>query len=152
RMSEQIGWGNTILVIIATAFIGASLLRRQGASILQQVQSSASQNQIPSDALAKGFMTFIGGVLLLTPGFLTDVFGLSLIFPLTQSFWKNYLMRQWKSGINSGRIHVVTQQGFGQRGGFGQQPPTQDPFQNRRMDSNVIDIDAVKSQTEDKKD
>ena len=152
RLSEGIGWNNTILVILGTAFIGAWLLRRQGASIFQKIQQSASQNQLPSEAIARGFFTFVGGLLLLTPGLLTDAIGLSLIFPLTQSFWKNYFMKQWQTGINSGRIHVVTRSS-----GFSRQPPFGAPHTSRtdappRFDSDVIDINAKKSQTTEKKD
>jgi UPF0716 protein FxsA len=152
RLSQSFGFGNTVLLVLATGVFGAWLLRQQGHSILMDLQKQGSQGQLPSEALVRGFFTFIGGVLLLTPGVLTDVIGLSLIFPLTQVLWKKYLMGQWERGIQSGQIHVFTQQDIHYQ-------RTKDPYQrnsdspgNRRssFDSSVIDIEA-RSTTVEKK-
>ncbi len=158
QLSDNIGFGNTILVVLGTGALGALLLRQQGASILMELQKQGSQGQLPTDAIARGFFTFIGGVLLLTPGILTDALGLSLIFPVTQLLWKKFFMGQWEKGIQSGSIRVFSSQGF-------RTPPqsSRDPFreenpfniyeeQRRRMDPTVIDVEARKSTTEKKKD
>jgi UPF0716 protein FxsA len=153
RMSDNIGFGNTVLVVLFTGVLGAWLLRQQGHSILMDLQKQGSQGQLPSDAIAKGFFTFIGGVLLLTPGILTDALGLSLIFPLTQMLWKKFFMGSWERAVKNGHIHVYTTGNF-------RTPPrqNQDPFrqetpfnlyeqQRRQMDPNVIDIKATSSKT-----
>ena len=159
RLSDNIGFSNTILLVLLTGIAGAWLLRKQGHSILMEIQQSSSQGHIPSDALAKGFFTFIGGVLLLTPGILTDGLGFSLIFPGTQILWKKYFMSQWESGIKSGNVKFYSN--FGQPGQNpfqGQNPfENQNPFetreqQQRRFDPNVIDIDAQSAETVDKKE
>jgi UPF0716 protein FxsA len=143
RLSHSIGWGNTLIIIFLTGLIGAALLRKQGHEILMQIQVSAGQNQLPSDALAKGLFTFIGGLLLLTPGIITDFIGLSLIFPLTQALWKKYFMLQWQNGIKAGKVKVYTP--------F--DPSSVYKPQNSRsaFDNEVIDIKASQSQTFDKK-
>ena len=151
KISDIIGGGETLLIIVFTGVLGAWLLKKQGASIFQEIQKSATQSQLPSEAIARGFFTFIGGVLLLTPGLITDALGMSLIFPLTQALWKRYFMKQWESGIQNGNIHVVTNRnGFGYRGGFGGAPQSRDT--QKRFDPNVIDVDVSSSQTVDKKE
>lgn len=156
RLSSNIGFGNTVLVVLATGVLGAWLLRKQGHSILMELQQSSMQNQLPSDTIAKGFFTFVGGVLLLTPGILTDAIGLSLIFPLTQIFWKNYFLGQFKKGMASGNVHfyssVQTPQGRqtynnGQRENFGNQKP------RHSLNHDVIDVEAhTETVDSDKKD
>ena len=149
QLGQKIGGTNTFLIILSTGILGAWLMRKQGASILRQIQNSASQNQIPSDAIASGFFVFVGGLLLLTPGLITDVLGLSLVFPLTQKLWKKYFINKWQSGLQSGRIQVVS---------FGGSPwGRQKRYDNEgktahQMDGRVIDISAKKSQTIEKEE
>lgn len=150
KLGNSFGWSKTLLLIFTTGVIGAWLLRKQGHSILKQLQENSRQGQVPSDALAKGLFTFIGGLLLLTPGLLTDALGLSLIFPITQIFWKNYFLKQWQSGVSSGRLRFYSSH-------FHQENPfQQEPLQRERSDQqspnrqNVIDIKATSSTTEDK--
>ncbi len=153
RLSDSIGFGNTILIVLATGFLGAWMLRQQGHSILLEIQQRGAQGQLPSDAIAKGFFTFIGGVLLLTPGILTDAVGLSLIFPLTQVIWKKFFLSQWEQGIQSGNVHIYTNRGF-------RTPPQSeqyDPFEELRrrqqsQDPKVIDIEVQSSTTIEKEE
>lgn len=150
QIYDQVGFANTLFLVLITGFVGAALLRQQGHTILMEMQANSAQGQLPSDAIAKGFFTFIGGVLLLTPGILTDVIGLSLIFPGTQFFWKKYFTAQWKQGVSQGNIKFYTNFGGSQQGG-----PAENPFeslrqQQRRFDPEVIDVDA-QAETIDKK-
>ncbi len=148
QMSDAIGFTNTLAVVFATGVLGAWLLRKQGHSILMEIQRQGAQNQLPSEALAKGFFTFVGGLLLLTPGVLTDVLGLSLIFPLTQSLWKRYFMGQWQRGIQQGSVRVYTA-GSPFRGS-----PPESPVEPQRPArfEDVIDIEAQASKTVEKKE
>lgn len=145
QISDSIGFSNTLLIVIGTGLLGAWLLRKQGHSILMEIQSQTQQNKIPSDAIAKGFMTFVGGLLLLTPGVLTDLLGISLIFPFTQGFWKKYFTNQWKNGLASGSVKFYSGNPF-QQGPFQNRPPEDDVFRENRPNNNVIDIKA-KSKT-----
>ncbi len=80
-VSGQIGLGATILVVIVTAVIGASLVRAQGLAVMAQFRRELSMGGFPGRQLAHGAMVLIGGALLLTPGFLTDAIGFSLMVP-----------------------------------------------------------------------
>lgn len=156
QMSDAIGFNHTVLFVLATGVLGAWLLRKQGHSILRELQQKGSQGELPTDTIAKGLFTFIGGVLLLTPGILTDALGLSLIFPLTQMLWKKFFMSQWERGIQSGQVHVFTSRSR-QSPSSDSDPFRQDnPFNlyeqgRRRQDPNVIDIQAHSSKKVDKK-
>lgn len=73
-----IGTFPTILLIIATAFIGSWQIRKQGQMELRNAMNMQSK---PDDAMLAGLMLVIAGVLLVTPGFITDAIGLSLLVP-----------------------------------------------------------------------
>jgi UPF0716 protein FxsA len=152
RLSGAIGFSNTLLLVIVTGVVGAWLLKKQGHSILMEIQQQTRQNKLPSDAIAKGFMTFVGGLLLLTPGVLTDVIGLSLIFPVTQLFWKSYFKKQWKRGIDSGSVQFYSNTNFDQNP-FHTKRSNYDfkEDHSRRMD-NVIDIEAKSKSVEKDED
>ena len=145
RIGKTIGAGPTFLLIILTGVAGAFLLRRQGASVMQDLQRQAQQNQLPAEAMMKGLFTFLGGVLLLTPGLLTDALGFSLVIPITQSWWRKYFSEQFKKGLQSGRIQY-----YSAGNPFGQRPPGESyrPPRPSRDLENVIDVTANKSETQ----
>jgi UPF0716 protein FxsA len=80
-VSAQMGLAATILMVLVTGTIGATLARRQGLQNLRAIQSSTQQGQIPTTALVDSVMIFAAGLLLITPGILTDIVGFSLLVP-----------------------------------------------------------------------
>ena len=80
-IQNRIGLGPTLLGIIVTAIIGASLVRRQGFAVWSRFQSELSAGGLPGRQLAHGAMVLVGGALLLTPGYLTDTAGFLLMVP-----------------------------------------------------------------------
>ena len=141
RLGETIGGANTFAVVILTGILGAWLLRHQGASIMADLQKQAAQNQLPADAATKGLFVFIGGVLLLTPGVLTDLLGFSFIIPQTQKLWRKMFMDNWQKGVRSGNIKFYSNMNFGQG--------PQSPFETERKPrfDDVIDVEAKSSTT-----
>jgi UPF0716 protein FxsA len=101
-----IGVANTIAVVIITGFIGAALARSQGFGILNQIQSEMANGQLPGNSLIEGLLVLAGGLLLLTPGILTDLFGFSLLIPVSRLFLKKYLVRYFRKKINQGEIQT----------------------------------------------
>lgn len=71
----------TIAIVIFTAWLGAKYVRQQGLATLNSVQTKMAQGQMPSDEIVTGLMLLVAGVLLVTPGFVTDFLGLSLLIP-----------------------------------------------------------------------
>lgn len=81
KVSSFIGIFWTLLLIILTAVIGVKLLRQQGLSTLMRAGQKLNDGQIPAQELAEGFLLALAGALLLTPGFVTDAAGFSLLMP-----------------------------------------------------------------------
>lgn len=79
-----IGAGWTILLIVLTAIIGVNLLRQQGISTLMRANQAMSQGQIPAMEMMEGIFLAVGGALLITPGFFTDVIGFICLLPFTR--------------------------------------------------------------------
>ncbi len=81
NVGAWLGVGPTIAIVIITAWLGAKNVRQQGLATMNSVQTKMAQGQMPSDEIVAGLMLLIAGVLLVTPGFVTDIFGLSLLIP-----------------------------------------------------------------------
>ena len=74
QVGGAIGGWTTIGIVILTAVIGTAMLRQQGLATLNKAQMRAQQGEMPAQQLLEGLLLLIGGVLLLTPGFITDFF------------------------------------------------------------------------------
>jgi len=99
-VASQFGTGIGLLVTVGTiaftGITGAALARHQGLSVLAKFRATAGKGTVPSDSIADGVLVLIGAVLLLTPGFLTDIFGFSLLIPWTRAGYRGYLKRWFK--------------------------------------------------------
>lgn len=71
----------TLAIVLATALLGSVLLRRQGAGVLRDLQTEMSALGDPLSPLAHGALVLMGGVMMILPGFLTDILGLCLMVP-----------------------------------------------------------------------
>lgn len=100
RIGATIGGAETILLVIVTGIVGARMAHREGLSVIRQIQEDAVNGVPPADKLVEGLMVLVGGILLVTPGVMTDFFGLSLIFPLTRR-----LMATRAKGLLKDRMH-----------------------------------------------
>lgn len=109
-LSEAWGSGIGLLVtmgtVIVTGVIGAALAKQQGVSVLKELRASLNRGEMPGRALADGVLVLVGAALLLTPGFLTDLFGFSLLIPLTRSFHRELLMRWARRKMQLGEMNV----------------------------------------------
>ena len=119
QMSGAIGFFNTLGLMIAVGFIGSWLVKREGLRVWRRFNEAVAQGKIPTKEMIDGVLILGAGALLLTPGFLSDVFGLLMLFPVTRAFFRTYLMRRAKKG------GMFFSTGFGssssqgrQRGGF----------------------------------
>ncbi|WP_306420883.1 FxsA family protein [Thermolongibacillus altinsuensis] len=86
----------TFTLIVATGVIGAALAKRQGWRTLERAKREWMSGEIPGDALLDGVCILIGAILLLTPGFITDIVGFLLLFPVTRKRIKPVLTRFFK--------------------------------------------------------
>lgn len=108
EIGGHIGTMNTIALIVLTGIIGASFAKSQGARIIYEIRSALNQGQIPGKELLQGAMILAGGILLLTPGFITDLVGFSLLFPLTRLFYTRAALSYIKKKYKSGQWNITT--------------------------------------------
>ncbi len=105
-IGEAIGLWPTLASVVVMAVIGALVLRVQGLSLINEIRQSVGQGQLPARALADAMMVFIAGMLLLLPGFFSDIIGLILLIPAVRGGIYSFLRS---------RVQVVstTSAGFG---------------------------------------
>ena len=111
KVGGIIGVGWTIFAVVATAVAGAALLRQQGLATLSRVTQAMNKGELPALELLEGVVILIGGALLLTPGFFTDLCGFICLFPVTR---KHLLLGLMQRGVQ--RFVVVRPQRPGAAG------------------------------------
>jgi UPF0716 protein FxsA len=84
KIGAVIGALPTLGLIILTALVGAALLRQQGLVTLRRFRTALDKGSLPAMELVEGVALLIGGVLLLTPGFVTDAVGFLFLLPITR--------------------------------------------------------------------
>ena len=81
QVGHEIGALWTIALLFAIAALGSALLRLEGLATLAKVQASMARGELPAEAILDGLVLLVAGVLMVTPGFVTDVFGFLLLLP-----------------------------------------------------------------------
>ncbi len=109
KVGGSIGAFNTILLVLLTAFIGLILLRVEGFQTLFNARKKMQRSELPAQEIFSGFFLAIGGALLLTPGFITDVVGFFCILPITRTYIFGWIMQNFISKAFSGFSDVKTE-------------------------------------------
>ena len=94
EIGSMFGALTAVTLVILTGFLGAFLARMQGLQTLYRIQESLREGRMPSGELLDALLIVIAGLVLLTPGFLTDSAGFLLLIPTTRNFIKYWLRRQ----------------------------------------------------------
>lgn len=118
-IGRLLGPGPTIALVLLTGALGAWFARLEGARVIRRWQEAMARQQLPKDGVIDGFLIFIGGVMLITPGILTDIAGLSMVVPPTRRVIAGLVRRWFERQIAAGRVQVYTQ---GYNGGATRQP------------------------------
>ena len=100
KVGSYIGLWPTILIVVLTGVVGAALARYQGFLIINKIRSDVSSGRVPARELIDGLLVLIGGIVLLTPGFLTDIFGFVLLIPATRNVIKGFVRNQFERMAN----------------------------------------------------
>lgn len=133
RLSGVFGFWTTIFVVLATGALGTVLARWQGWRAMQRVQSEMRQGLLPAKALGDGALILVAGVLLITPGIITDVVGLALLAPPLRALVRNGL-KLWFAN----HIRVQTSAHWQTRS----EAPTGD---TRVVEGRIVDAHVVES-------
>ncbi len=108
KVGSRIGVTLTIAVVLLTGASGAWLARTQGLRALVRLQEALRAVQFPGDEIFDGVLILGGGLLLLTPGFLTDLLGLSVLIPGSRHLIKAALKGTVRRRMNSDDLRVNT--------------------------------------------
>jgi UPF0716 protein FxsA len=116
QVGQLIGIWPTLALLLADAILGSLLLRHQGRGAWQRFNQALAERRFPGKEVVDGLLIVVGGTLLLTPGFLSDIVGLLLLIPPTRAIVRSLLRR-----FTIGRFVVVGMPGGG---GPGRNGPT----------------------------
>ncbi len=106
EVGNTIGMGPTILLIFATGIAGAHLAKSQGISLMIRIQREIAAGRMPAEELIDGAMVLSGGILLLTPGFCTDLGGFLLLAPFSRTILKRWLKKAFGSMLAKGELRI----------------------------------------------
>ena len=104
-LATHMSLAGTLLLVLVTGVVGATLARRQGWITYVRIQQELAAGRMPNESLWDAAMIFIAGAVLLTPGILTDVLGFTLLLPSCRRFYQRRLLHWIKRRVH---FHTVT--------------------------------------------
>ena len=109
KLGNAIGLWPTIFMVIATGALGAALARSQGTRVVSAIRAEVAEGRPPTESLLNGLLVLVGGVVLLTPGLLTDLLGFSLLVPFTRNWFRKKLRSRLRKYAerNSGSATII---------------------------------------------
>ena len=131
-LGENFGIMQTLLIVVITGIVGAQLARTQGIKVLNSINSELRSGKMPADSLLSAALVLVGGVLLVTPGILTDCLGLCLLLPPFRALVATGLKRYFKAHFN-----IVNINGFDGGGDPFKSSPSQESADF--VDVNIVD-------------
>jgi len=104
QLGGRYGVGPTLLVVVVTGIAGAWLARAQGLMVLMAIQRDMAEGRMPAPRLMDGVMILVAGVLLITPGLITDAAGFLLLVPPVREVIRGWLRRQLEKKLREGTV------------------------------------------------
>lgn len=105
-VASRVGAGNTFLLTVVTSVIGMVMMRFEGRKVLEDSRARMNAGQVPGRSLVDGLCVFIGGILLVVPGFITDIVGFTMVFPLTRPLYRFLILRWIERKMKDGKITI----------------------------------------------
>lgn len=102
QVGDRIGLWPTLAIVVLTAIVGTYLLRLQGLMTLQRAQEAVDRGELPLKEVFDGACLLVAGVLLLTPGFVTDLLGVLLFLPPVRALLRRLLARRLRLHVAGG--------------------------------------------------
>lgn len=107
KVHQAVGLANTLAIVIITGFVGAFLARAQGMAVLMQIRRDLVEGKMPAPRLMDGVMILVAGVLLITPGLITDTAGFLLLIPTVRSAIRAWLQRKLEEKFQDGTANIT---------------------------------------------
>ena len=138
QVGDAIGGWWTVALLLVDSAVGAVIVRREGRRAWTAFREALQAGRWPADEVAQGALVLVGGALLLTPGFVTDVMGLAFVLPPSRAL----LARIIRSRFRQGAIRMVS---------FGDLGPQQADPQRREPPSSgqTLDVEVVEIQRDE---
>jgi UPF0716 protein FxsA len=137
RIGQATVWWVPIALVILTGITGAALARWQGFQVLERIREDLRANRMPTGSLVDAFLILLAGILLVTPGVLTDMAGCALLIPPIRALVKQ--------GVVSWARRNIEVRVSGMQDGFRQGADA--PRSNRRDE--IIDAKVINTRVED---
>ncbi|QTA79129.1 UPF0716 protein [Desulfonema limicola] len=106
EIGKNIGTANTFILVILSGFTGAYLAKIQGFQTMMRIRSDLDQGIMPAEELVDAIIIFAAGIVLLTPGFFTDILGLLLLFPPSRFYFKRFIRFKFDHWVQQGNIRI----------------------------------------------
>lgn len=103
-LGQWIGGWETFFLLVLTGVLGVYFAKREAQKVWNYVRYEMAERRIPGATIIDGICVFIGGLLLLTPGFLTDLAGFLLVLPLTRKFFRAAILALLQKWLASGKF------------------------------------------------
>ena len=107
KIGHYLGAFNTVIVVIVTALLGASLARHEGIRTMIRLRESMNRGELPAEEMLDAVLIFIAGIVLLTPGFITDLAGIAILIPNTRSRLKRWMRGKFEEWISENRADII---------------------------------------------
>jgi len=143
QVAGGLGIFPTLALLITISIVGAWLVRREGSGIVPRIREALFSGRLPSHEIADGGLIMLGGSLLLTPGFVTDLVGFGLLIPPIRAVVRGMVMKRYEARKSTAAEQVRSQFGVGS---FGRTPPTGNPTRGNPTNPfrpPVIDVEEV---------
>ncbi|HIP76497.1 MAG TPA: FxsA family protein [Psychromonas hadalis] len=140
KVGSFLGAGATVGLVILSALVGSALVRSQGLHLIRDLQERTARGEMPGQQLIEGMMLIITGVLLVTPGFVTDFAGLLLLQPSIRGYFAKLILASMSVNTFSNMP-----------GGFQGQEHQTSPFANKIEDDDIIEGEFERTDHKNKK-
>ena len=106
KVGRQIGVLNTVSVVVFTGILGVYLARSQGLMIMKKISLEINSYRMPADSLMEGALILSGGILLLTPGFVTDTIGFIMLIPFSRRLIRKWIKKKLKAKFEGENYYI----------------------------------------------
>lgn len=142
-LNQHAGLWPTVGIVVGTGILGAIVAHAEGARVLREWQRSLVRGRVPEEGVLGGVLILIGGILLVTPGVITDLVGITLLIPPTRRLVANVIRKRLEQKIQQGAIKVVSVSHVGG------QPPSPGGYDSFRPPRVVMDVEAEEIDPDD---
>ena len=106
KLGTYLGALNTVIIVILTGILGAYLARLEGLQTMTKVREALGRGEMPAESMLDALLILVAGIVLLTPGLLTDIAGLLMLIPQTRLLFKRWLRKKFDEWAQGQQIHI----------------------------------------------